>query len=61
MKIIVVVHQAGNSAQMSSSSVHTKFSNQGRTNAFLTPANEHCAAHLRGVNAQLRAQSCPSD
>ncbi len=61
VKIIVIVHHVGNSAQMSFSSAHTKFSNLGCANAFLTRANEHYAANLRGVNAQLRAQSCPSN
>jgi hypothetical protein len=60
VKITVIVHHAGNSAQMSFSSTHTKFPNQGRTNAFLTHANELYAANLRGVHAQLCAQSCPS-
>jgi hypothetical protein len=47
---------------MSFSSAHTKFQHQGcSTNAFLRRANEHYAADLRGVNAQLRAQSCPSN
>jgi hypothetical protein len=61
VKIIVIVHDAGNSAQMSFSSTHTKFSNRGRTSAFLMRANEHYAANLGGVNTQLRAQSCPSN
>jgi hypothetical protein len=59
VKIIVTVHQAGNSAQMSFPRAHTKCRNQGRTNAFSTCANEHYAVNLYGVNAQLRAQSCP--
>jgi hypothetical protein len=50
VKIIVIVHHVGNSAQMSFSSAHTKFPNWGRTSAFLTCANEHYAANLRGVN-----------
>jgi hypothetical protein len=57
VKITVIVHHAGNSLQMSFSSAHTEFPNQGRTNVFLTHANEHYAANLRSVNAQLRAQS----
>jgi hypothetical protein len=62
IKIIVIVHHAGNSTQMSPSRTHTKFPNQGWTNLFLTrTANEHYAANLRGVNAQLRAQSCSSN
>jgi hypothetical protein len=61
MKIIVIVHHLENSGQMSFSSAYTKFPNQGRTNAFVTRANEHYATSSRGVNAQLRAQSCPSN
>jgi hypothetical protein len=61
MKIIVIVHNEGNSAQMSFSSTHTKFPNQGQTNAFLTCANEHYAANLGSVSAQLRTQGCPSN
>jgi hypothetical protein len=34
VKIFAIVHHAGNSAEMSFSSSHTKFSNQGCTNAF---------------------------
>jgi hypothetical protein len=52
VKIIVIVHQAGNSVQMSFSSAHKKFPNQDHTNAFLTSANKHYVANLRGVNAQ---------
>ncbi len=59
--IIVIVHHAENSAQMSISSAHAKFANPGRTNAFLMRANEHYAVNLRGVDAQLRAQTCPSN
>jgi hypothetical protein len=58
VKIIVIVHHTGNFSHMSFSSTHTKFPNKGRTNAFLTHANEHYEANLGGVNAQLRAQSC---
>jgi hypothetical protein len=54
VEIIVIVHGTENSAQMSFSSAHKKFQNQGRTNVFLTLASEHYAANLRGVNAQLR-------
>jgi hypothetical protein len=61
VKIIVIVHYAGNSAQMSFSIAHTKFPNQGRTNAFLMHTNEHYVANLGNVNAKLRAQSCPSN
>ncbi len=61
VKIIAIVYHAGNSVQMSFSSVHAKFPNQCHTNAFLTCANELYAAKLNGVNAQLCAQSCPSN
>jgi hypothetical protein len=61
VKIIVIVHHTGNAAQMSFPSTPTKFSSRGRTNAFSTRANEHYAVNLRGVNAQLRVQSCPSN
>ncbi len=61
MTIIVIVHQARDSVQINFSSLHTKFPNQGRTNAILTLANEHYAANSRGVNAQLRTLSCLSD
>jgi hypothetical protein len=56
---VVIVHHSENSAQMSFSSAQTKFPNQGGTNAFLSRANEHSAANLRGVNTDLRAKSCP--
>jgi hypothetical protein len=56
VSIILVVHHAGISAQMSFSRADTKFPNRGDRNAFLTRANEHYLANLRGVNAQLRAQ-----
>jgi hypothetical protein len=46
---------------MSLSNAHAKFLNEGHTNAFLTHANEQYVAILRGINAQLRAQSCPSN
>ncbi len=61
MKIIAIVHHARNSAQMSFSSANMKFPNQGHTNAFLACANKHYVANLGGVNARLRAQSCPSN
>jgi hypothetical protein len=61
MKITVIVHLVGHSAQMSFSSAHTKFPNQGSTNAFLTGANEHYGANSGGINTQLGAQSCPSN
>ncbi len=61
MKIIVIVHHAGNSGQMSISSAHTKFPNQGPTNAFLMCTNEHYAANLHGHNTQYRPQSCLSN
>jgi hypothetical protein len=58
VKIIVIVHHVGNSAQLSISSTHTKFPNRGRTNAFSTCTNEHYTANVRSVklssvNAQL--------
>ncbi len=64
VKIIVIVHHVGNSAQLSISSTHTKFPNRGRTNAFSTCTNEHYTANVRSVklssvNAQLWYQSCP--
>jgi hypothetical protein len=56
----VIVHYSENSVQMSFSSAQTKFLNPpDHTNAFLTRANEHYAANLRGVNTHLRAKSCP--
>jgi hypothetical protein len=55
-KSFVIVHHSENSAQMSFSSGQTKFLNPGHTNAFLTRANEHYAANLRGVNTHLRAK-----
>jgi hypothetical protein len=58
-KSFVIVHHSEYSAQMSFSSAQTKFLNPGHTNAFLTRANEHYAANLRGVNTHLRAKSCP--
>jgi hypothetical protein len=58
-KSFVIVHHSENSAQMSFSSAQTKFLNPGHTNAFLTRANEHYAANLRGVNTRLGAKSCP--
>jgi hypothetical protein len=42
---------------MSFSSAHTEVPNSGDTNAVLTLANKHYTANLRGVNAQLCAQS----
>ncbi len=39
VRIIVLVHHVGNSAQMSFSSANTKFPNRCRTNTFLTRAN----------------------
>jgi hypothetical protein len=52
MEIMVIVHHAGNSAQVSFSSAHTKlFQNQGHTSPFLEPANENYVANLHGVKA----------
>ncbi len=64
MKIVVVVDHARNSAQMRFSSAHAKFPNRGSTNAFFFDVHKWtltCKANFRGVNAQLRAQSCPSN
>jgi hypothetical protein len=59
-RLIPLVHEnccncdsQGKSTQMSSSSTHTKCPNRGRANTFLTCTNEHYAANLCGVNAQL--------
>jgi hypothetical protein len=52
VKIFVIVHHTGKSAQMSFSSTHMKLRNLGPTNAFLTRANEHYAANVCNVNAQ---------
>jgi hypothetical protein len=46
VKIFVIVHHTGNSAQMSFSSTHTKFPYLGCTNVFLTTANEHYAMSM---------------
>jgi hypothetical protein len=55
-KTSLIVHHSENSAQMSFSSAQTKFLNPCHTHAFLTHANEHYAANLRGVNTHLCAK-----